>query len=406
MAVDGHPAQVADAAAAPRAAGRSERIDAVRGLAALAVVACHLGVSAYRDAPNAGGGPAPWLGLVLGFGYLGVPLFFVISGFCIHLPQARALALRPPAPAAWRVFFVRRFWRLYPPYAAALVVAVILALSSRGEVSWAAVAAQAFLVQTLHPATFDGVNPPAWSLAVEAQLYLVYPLVFWMIVRRGAVRALAIVLGVTMLYRVALTVDLAPAPFGNVAWELFLGRWFEWVLGAVIAEWTVAKTGGHRAATWAAAAALALAAGVALEWQRWRYGAYAIMVPLYGVAFALLLRAVLEREQRGGGLSRPGRWLASVGAYSYSLYLLHRPIQLAFEPLAREVARWPVVLDHALPTSLAIMAAASALALPASRIFYRFCEAPFIARSHRVRPLPAHPRAPPADAPGARELLR
>ncbi|HET8529599.1 MAG TPA: acyltransferase family protein, partial [Methylomirabilota bacterium] len=71
------------------ARGRWERVDQLRGLAALAVVLCHLAVSAYREAPNLGGDPWPWLALILGFGYLGVPLFFVISGFCIHLPQAR-----------------------------------------------------------------------------------------------------------------------------------------------------------------------------------------------------------------------------------------------------------------------------------------------------------------------------
>ena len=57
-----------------------------------------------------------------------MPLFFVISGFCIHLPYARALAAADPETTApdWKRFFARRFWRLYPPYLAALVVALAL----------------------------------------------------------------------------------------------------------------------------------------------------------------------------------------------------------------------------------------------------------------------------------------
>jgi len=366
---------------------RSERIDQLRGVAALAVVACHLGVSAYRDAPNEGGTPWPWLGFLLGFGYLGVPLFFVISGFCIHLPQARTLATAAPRAPEWRRFFARRFWRLYPPYLAALAVALaLLALAGGGlPVSWRAVFAQAVLVHTLHPATFDGVNPPAWSLAVEAQLYLVYPLVFWLIARRGALRALAIVLAVTLGYRVALNFQPVPERFAGVAWELFLARWFEWVLGAVIAEWAVGRIRLPRAVFHPALAVPVLAVGVLLEWHKWHHGLYAMMEPVYGLAFAMLLCAVLARET-GRDESRMARYLAGVGLYSYSLYLLHRPIQLALEPLARRVAVWSFVVEHDVPSSLLIMLAATPFVLWASRVFYRYCEAPSLRRSQRTWP--------------------
>jgi len=372
----------------PVASGRSERINQLRGLAALAVVACHVGVSAYRDAPNVGGSPWPWLGLLLGFGYLGVPLFFVISGFCIHLPQARRLAAAGAAasPPIWRRFFVRRFWRLYPPYLAALAIAVALHLVASGSlpVPSSAVAAQALLVHTFHPATFDGVNPPAWSLAVEAQLYAVYPIAFWLIVRGGALRALAIVLGVTLTYRVVLNFDPMPSPLAGVAWEFFLARWFEWVLGAVIAEWAVGRLRlpSIVAQPWLTATVFGL--GVLLEWHRWHYGLYTLLEPVYGVAFALLLCAVLRREH-DVSVSAIGRYIAGVGLCSYSLYLLHRPIQLAFEPVARQVAAWPAVVEHGLPSSLLIMAASTPIVLWASRLFYRYCEAPFIARAERAR---------------------
>ena len=366
------------------ARGRWERVDQLRGLAALAVVVCHLKVSAYQGAPNLDGEFWPWLALVLGFGYLGVPLFFVISGFCIHLPHARALARAAPTAPDWKRFFVRRFWRLYPPYLAALVVALALWWVAGSPIPWLAVTTQALLVHTFHTATFDGVNPPAWTLAVEAQLYLAYPVVFWLIARLGALRALGAVLGVTMAYRVGLALAPSlPAELGGPAWELFLARWFEWVLGAVVAEWAAGRLAVPRVLSSPWPGALALSAGVLLEWYTWVYGVYILKEPLYGVAFALLLYAALAHG-RPGLSSAPGRYLARVGVYSYSLYLLHRPIQLAFEPLAREVATWPGVIAHGMPSSLVIMAATTPLVLWAARVFYRCCERPSIDRSQAI----------------------
>jgi peptidoglycan/LPS O-acetylase OafA/YrhL len=369
--------------------GRSERIDQLRGFAALAVVVCHLAVSAYDGAPNLGGEPWPWLGLALRFGYLGVPLFFVISGFCIHLPQARTLAAAGPAavaPPAWRRFFARRFWRLYPPYLAALVVALGLASLVNGlqPVSWLAVVPQALLVHTFHAATFDGVNPPAWTLAVEAQLYFAYPIVFRLLARRGAIGGLSIVLGITMAYRLALSLAPLPAAFGGPAWEFFLARWFEWVLGAVVAEWAVGRVALPRAvrAPWLAALALGLA--VPLEWHTWHFGLYTIKEPLYGIAFALVLCVALTRE-RAEAASAIGRYFAGLGVCSYSLYLLHRPIQLAFEPLARHVTAWPLVVGHGIPSSLLIMAATTPIVLWGSRLFYGYCEAPWVRRAERAK---------------------
>ncbi|HZR83675.1 MAG TPA: acyltransferase [Candidatus Binatia bacterium] len=370
---------------------RFERIDQLRGFAALAVVVCHFAVSAYKGAPNAGEPFLPGLGLVLGFGYLGVPLFFVISGFCIHFPNARALAAAGRVEPAWGPFFRRRFWRLYPPYVAAIALAVVLALVATGTlpVSWPAVVCQALLLHTLHPATFDGVNPPAWTLGVEAQLYLAYPVVLWLIVRRRAWRALAVALAVTMAYRLFLNFDPMPAPFGGVAWEFVPARWFEWVLGAVVAEWVAGNAPMPAIARRWWAAAIVLAAAISIEWHTWHYGLYAIKEPLYGIAFALVLVVALDRARRAGGADRVastriGRYLAGVGIWSYSLYLVHRPIQLAFEPLVRRVATWPVVIESGFPSSLVLMAATTPVVLWAARLFHRRVEAPCIAVAQRA----------------------
>ncbi len=56
----------------------------------------------------------------LSFGWMGVPLFFVISGFCIHASALKNNELRVGR------FFWRRFWRIYPPYLAALIFAIFI----------------------------------------------------------------------------------------------------------------------------------------------------------------------------------------------------------------------------------------------------------------------------------------
>jgi peptidoglycan/LPS O-acetylase OafA/YrhL len=365
-----------------------KRIDQFRGFAALAVVLCHAAVSAESVVVD----PAQQVGYALsrflGFGYLGVPLFFVISGLCIHLPAARALAARGVIVPDWGRFFRRRFWRLYPSYLAALVVAVLLMLLVRGAlpVDGRGLLAQMLLVHTFDPATFDGVNPPAWTLAVEAQLYLAYPIVLALWVRRGPWRALGLVLAITMLYRWSLNFGVVPDYYGGVAWEFFLARWWEWTLGALLAGWAVGTVRLPRVvrSPWLAAVVLALA--VRFEWEMWRSWLYTFKEPMYGLAFALVVLAGLDREQRGGGVgtTRFGRYCAEVGVFSYSLYLLHRPLQLAVEPLVAMLARVPLAHVSPLAVSLVLMGATTPVVVAAARVFHRFCEAPSVAIANRV----------------------
>ncbi len=143
----------------------------------------------------------------------------------------------------------------------------------------------------------------------------------------------------TMLFRTSLNFGWIPPAFGGVAWEIFLARWFEWALGALVALWAVGIVTMPRLARTPGIAALALALAVRAEWEMWRTGWYTFKEPLYGVAFALVVLLTLDRERAGKptAVTAIGRRLADVGVYSYSLYLLHRPIQFAFEPSVR---RW------------------------------------------------------------------
>ncbi len=357
-----------------------------------------MSVSAQRADPL-GGESWSALALVLGFGYIGVPLFFVISGFCIHLPQARrAVEDGAYRSVDWSRFFARRFWRLYPPYVAALLLALVVrgALGAWPPVPWSTIALESLLLHTFHDSTFEGLNPPAWTLAVEAQLYLAYPLLFWLIARRGALAALGSVFCVTLGYRMLLAFHPLPAGLGGPAWEFFLARWFEWTLGTAIAEWSAGRLRLPRALFHPALAALALGLALWIEWHIWHGPYYLVKEPMYGIAFALLLGAALQRPSLLPGstplASTLGLLLARLGVCSYSLYLLHRPLQLAVEPLAREMSGAPSATEHTVLASLLVLLASTPIVFAVAGVFHRLIEVPCIARAQRAGRASASPQ--------------
>jgi peptidoglycan/LPS O-acetylase OafA/YrhL len=96
----------------------------LRGVAAVAVVLQH---SFVHDGTLA---PGPFLlDLVYditNYGYLGVALFFIISGFCIHLRTAKNIRLKGRVELDWKDFWWRRVYRLYPPYIGMLLISMAL----------------------------------------------------------------------------------------------------------------------------------------------------------------------------------------------------------------------------------------------------------------------------------------
>ena len=320
-------------------------LDFLRGFAALAVVLCHV-VSSHSNALSQARVEHPWLGLlavILGYGREGVPLFFVISGFCIHLRWARDNAHSSPkiAPIVpfWS-FWKRRLWRLYPPYLAALAFSMGVAwlqwkTSGRPELSFPSSAGMALdfaiHVPMLHglSAAFDerGGNNVFWTLAREEYFYLAYFPLLWLRQRAGVTRTVWIValigalvpLGAQVLAGRSEPAWLYPFNVQNSAVAL----WIQWCLGMIAVEAFCLK---RDLPAWSRSLFLMLlwlVLGIAArELRIWPYIAHV----LWGMAFWTLLNAVVYAEQMGRWREGPlVRWLAWVGAFSYSLYLVHRP---------------------------------------------------------------------------------
>jgi len=299
-------------------------IQALRAVAVAMVVVFHL-----------------WPGVLPG-GYVGVDVFLVISGFLI----TRHLLDRPPARAgALADFWGRRIRRLLPAATGALVGTAVLAVLTMPATTFAALtratAASAFAVENWnlialssdYLAADDDASPLQhfWSLGVEEQFYLVWPLVVALCVSPLLVRhsrravAVALVLGVAVSF--AASVALTGGSFGYFA---TVTRAWELGVGALLALWHARLVGrgrvGLRLGLWWAGAAAIVIAGVTFasvdQFPGWRAA-----VPVLGAA--VMIAAVGDGLPWSGErlfASAPVQWL---GDRSYSVYLWHWPLIVA-----------------------------------------------------------------------------
>lgn len=319
-AVGEEPAQRAGTAA------RLDFVDGVRALAAMYVVAHHLYLAVYHGFPN-NTGPAILTPLL--YGHFGVAVFIVVSGFSLGLA---------PAKRGWHLgrggywtFLRRRAWRIIPPYWAALAVSVVLVavigMRTHDPISWKGVATHFFLVQDV----VEGRSPNGafWSIAVEWQLYWVFPLLLLVRRRRGPVVLTAVIMAAVV------AVGIAGDHGGGMMVDKFLGLSPQlgalFVYGLVAAAVTSRPSGAKADPWWGAIAVLAGAAAVlSCAWL----GTTRAVADLYwldlvvGVAtasgLAFVTRAATSRTRR----VLEWRPLVSLGQFSYSLYLVHAPLVL------------------------------------------------------------------------------
>ncbi len=156
---------------------RDEALDGLRGIAALLVVFFHCGVE-LRFPP-----------IVLP-GFSGVHLFFVLSGYLISRPFLARLLAEEPLPS-WRKYCARRFMRIYPAYFVALVVFVGMRFAGHLHTP---TLRDVFLHLLLvfnwgTPAEFLSINIAMWTLAIEAQFYVLLPIAATLAKRFVAARA-------------------------------------------------------------------------------------------------------------------------------------------------------------------------------------------------------------------------
>lgn len=292
--------------------GTSIRLDiqGLRALAVLAVIVFHM--------------QADWLP----GGFLGVDVFFVVSGFVV----SRVILQRGDS-FSWLGFYANRLRRIVPAYAAMLLVVALLAavflVAEDFRLFEASLRRALLFTSNQHFAKAGDYFAPAahewsllhtWSLAVEMQFYLLLPLILrltprrWLSTMLGAVCVAGFAIAQWRLTRSG--GDLQPLYYAMTA------RAPEFLMGAWLAA--VQKPPDIAPARWRLPVgllglALMLSAFMLLDGKH-----FSPLSAIWPCAGALLLMAAQDDTVTGRWLSH--RWLVLVGALSYSLYLWHWPI--------------------------------------------------------------------------------
>ena len=343
---------------------RVTAIDALRGLAALAVVVYHarniFWVGLAETWHRFGTHPdfdalLGYLSAPFSYGGLGVTLFFVLSGYCIHRRGAEALARNPQARLDHRAFAIRRFWRIYPTYVAALLLtaAIDWALATKygfrnpGQDDSLFAFGVSLVTLQGYLAPFFGTDGVFWTLAMEVHLYLAYPILFSLSRRFGPGRTLAFTLVISVGYLVAnglLGIE-QHLPYRFQRGPVFLPYWFTWATGFYLAEMQA-----HRARDLAKPVRLALMAIGAIGGFILTRAGLVVAADLgWALFFAGLLLCSLQPSGTRFWSGWLGSGLAAIGVFSYSLYAIHGPIlELCYRMIApasheKFATLWPAV---------------------------------------------------------------
>jgi peptidoglycan/LPS O-acetylase OafA/YrhL len=317
----------------PRLAGRLPEFDGIRGLAVLAALAWHCFIFPARI-PE---GTTFWYAtLPLQLMGTAIDLFFVLSGFLI----GGILLDTKSAPGYFQAFYMRRLHRIVPPYFAWLLIyAIVLAAGAFPTLPavhkvfapvWSPWLSYPLFLQNIFAAAAHSFGPRwlavFWSLGLEEQFYLAFPLLVWLLPRRFLVVALIAAAIIAPILRI----HYSGNPFAQLM--LVPCRADALALGALVALGARSQA----AWTWLSAhaglvVAVLLGSGLAVTATAW--GSHLEVYPLMRPALvsslaifyscALLLVLLVPKI----GMPLGNRLLRHFGNWSFTIYITHQGLQ-------------------------------------------------------------------------------
>lgn len=372
------------------APGHVPALDGVRGLAVLIIIFHNIGWIAGASRQFV----IKLFTAITATGWIGVSLFFALSGLLITgiLLDSRG------HEGFFRSFYIRRTLRIFPLYYAFVGATVFIAAPLAWSPEWAADVRTDQWPYWLYVSNWTqsfkidvyGLTH-LWSLAVEEQFYLVWPLLAYWLGRRGLARLAIAMIVAGPFIRYGLIAAGLPI---NSTYFFTIARWDALAAGALLAALLRSARGREFVSAWTGrtTAVLALGLAVLVVVQR---GFHSEDLPIIvigqsiiaGLSACLLAHAVEAGPGALRGVQRMLAWpaLRTLGKYSYAMYVLHFPIHHA---LKVPLGPWVEGADDALRIVrvFAYLALVLLLTFGASLLSWRVIEKPFLDLKERWAP--------------------
>jgi peptidoglycan/LPS O-acetylase OafA/YrhL len=335
-----HDKQGIDAALAAPRNPRYQTLDLWRGVACLMIVALHAVHHAGEMRETAGAFGKGIYAILSRLG-IGVPIFFVISGYCIAA-TSDSTRRKPLAPVS---FFYRRFRRIFPPYWCLVLLSIVLVavlsavrqddlvsdeygyIPNPSTLSWSQYLGNITLTETWRPLLFGGpelkIVGPSWTLCYEEQFYAICGLLL-ILVPRFFFSGIAVVTLLTLMV----------APLGILRPDLypiqgffFDGRWLMFAEGVAV-YYILNYARSRKAGIGLMAILLAALVACRFGWQSMPTAGVTRdrlfeLIGSTGFSLIILLLHSWDARTSNVRLLHP---IALCGQMCYSLYLVHWPI--------------------------------------------------------------------------------
>lgn len=319
------------------AAPRDAALDGLRAIAALSVFGFHAWLYTLGDV-HVAAAPKTLANDLFAELRIGLVLFFVLSGFLLYRAWVHAALTGRPGPST-ATYAVRRVGRIIPAYWLAIIGSALLLYPLAGSPGVRLPPAHLLPLFFIFAQNFSGqtllkLDPPMWTLVVEATFYVVLAPIGWLALRagrrRGAQGAIPIIL---LLIGIVFNYLLAGEQYEPVGWSKSLLAMLPYFALGMLVAVLLERRQSALAATrlWISLGVLLVAADVAMQIggnAAIRIGDLDLVRVIRDLpaaaGFSLIVAAAATRP------TRPLEWrpLVWVGAVSYGLYLWHVPVLL------------------------------------------------------------------------------